>query len=64
MAPVSVKADCRHYSRRSLPTGDAVERCRLDMAIETPFACPEDCLFFEPRPISDTGWQQLPPASR
>jgi hypothetical protein len=55
---VSVKADCRHYSRRSLPTGDAVERCRLDMAEQGPFACPDDCPFFEPRPISDTGWHR------
>lgn len=50
--------DCRHYSLRTLPTGDAVERCRLDVAVETPFACPDDCLFFEPRPISDSGWQR------
>jgi hypothetical protein len=41
---------------RSLPTGDVIERCRLDMAVETPFGCPDDCLFFEPRPISDSGW--------
>lgn len=60
MAPVGVKADCRHYSRRTLPTGDAVERCRLDMAEQAPFACPDDCLFFEPRPISDAGWQRPP----
>jgi hypothetical protein len=24
---------------------------------EMPFACPEGCLFFEPRAVSDTGWQ-------
>ena len=55
---MSVKADCRHYSRRSLPTGDAVERCRLDMAEQAPFACPDDCPFFEPRPLSDAGWHR------
>jgi hypothetical protein len=55
---VSVKADCRHYSRRSLPSVEIVERCRLDMAEQAPFACPEDCLFFEPRPISDAGWHR------
>ena len=57
---MSVRADCRHYSSRSLPTGDTVDRCRLDVAATMPFACPDDCLFFEPRPISDAGWQQRP----
>ena len=23
---------------------------------DMPFACPEDCLFFEPRHVTDTGW--------
>jgi hypothetical protein len=34
-----------------------VERCRLDVAEAVPFACPDGCLFFEPRPVSDIGWQ-------
>jgi hypothetical protein len=38
-----------------------LERCRLDAAQAMPFACPDDCLFFEPRPISDAGWQQRTP---
>lgn len=57
---MTVRADCRHYSRRSLPSGDAVERCRLGVAEDAPFACPDDCVFFEPRAISDTGWQRPP----
>ena len=59
-----MRADCRHYSSRSLPTGDTVDRCRLDVAQVMPFACPEDCVFFEPRPISDAGWQRAPGDSR
>lgn len=51
-----VREDCRHYSSRTLPTGETVRRCRLGANAEAPFACPEDCLFFEPRAISDTGW--------
>jgi hypothetical protein len=61
---VAVRADCRHYSSRSLPTGDTVERCRLDVAESMPFACPADCLFFEPRPLSDTGWHRGAPPPR
>ena len=57
---VTVRPDCRHYSSRSLPTGGTVDRCRLDVAESMPFACPEDCVFFEPRPISDAGWHRPP----
>lgn len=55
---MGVRTDCRHYIRRTTPTGDAFERCRVDAADEMPFACPQHCLFFEPRVISDAGWQQ------
>jgi hypothetical protein len=24
-----------------------------------PFACPDGCLFFEPRAISETGWERF-----
>jgi hypothetical protein len=53
---MGVRQDCRHYSSRSVPNGDVVQRCRLDAAETTPFACPDDCLFFEPRSITDAGW--------
>src|SRR4051794_24129545 len=53
---VGVRSDCRHYSTRSTNVGDVLERCRLDAAETLPFACPADCLFFEPRAISDAGW--------
>jgi hypothetical protein len=52
-----VRADCRHYSSRSVPGGDAVQRCRVAANDEAPFACPEHCLFFEPRAITATGWE-------
>ena len=55
---MAVRADCRHYSTRTLPSGDVVERCRVDANEVTPFACPQDCIFFEPRAISDAGWRQ------
>ncbi|MGH9183681.1 MAG: hypothetical protein ACRDZ9_07750 [Acidimicrobiales bacterium] len=43
---------------RSTVGGDAVQRCRLGANQEMPFACPEGCLFFEPRPITDAGWHR------
>lgn len=54
-----VRDDCRHYSSRSTPAGDVLQRCRLDAAEAMPFACPEGCLFFEARKLSDTGWLRL-----
>ena len=57
---MAVRKDCRHYSSRTLPTGEQVERCRLDANLAVPFACPEGCLFFEPRAISEAGWTQPP----
>lgn len=61
---MSVRADCRHYSTRTLPTGDQVERCRVDAATKVPFACPDDCPFYEPRSISSAGWQVIPKDQR
>lgn len=55
---VAIRVDCRHYSVRTVGPDDRVERCRVDAAEAVPFACPDHCLFFEPRPISDAGWQQ------
>jgi hypothetical protein len=54
---MGVREDCRHYSSRTLASGEVMQRCRLGANEETPFACPEGCLFFEPRSVSDTGWQ-------
>lgn len=60
LAGVAVKEDCRHYSSRTVGHGEVVQRCRVDAAQTMPFACPEDCLFFEPRSITDTGWSRRP----
>ena len=61
---MAVRVDCRHYSSRSVATGETVDRCRLDVAETMPFACPDGCLFFEPRPLSDAGWQRPPTTPR
>ena len=56
---MAVRDDCRHYVKRSTAGGDAIEQCKVGMNETEPrFACPEGCLFFEERMISDTGWQR------
>ncbi len=56
---MAVREDCRHYSTRTTGAGDDVQRCRVNMAEVTPFACPAGCLFFESRSITDAGWQRF-----
>lgn len=53
---MAVREDCRHYLKRSTPTGEAVERCRINVNQDNPFACPEGCLFFEMRKVDSAGW--------
>jgi hypothetical protein len=53
---MGVREDCRHYIRRTTHGGEVLQRCRLGMAEEGPFACPEGCLFFEARVLSTAGW--------
>jgi hypothetical protein len=52
---MAVQSDCRHYSSRTT-NGGVVERCRMDMAQAVPFDCPDNCIFFEPRGVTGTGW--------
>lgn len=60
---MGVHSDCRHYSTRTT-VGGTVQRCRLGANEQTPFACPDDCLFFEPRSITDAGWERFGDAGR
>lgn len=57
---VEIREDCRHYSSRTVGMGEVVQRCKVDAASATPFGCPEGCLFFEPRSITDAGWSRRP----
>ncbi|HTX63282.1 MAG TPA: hypothetical protein VMD28_06560 [Acidimicrobiales bacterium] len=54
---MAVKPECRHYVMQSTPGGDKLERCKLGANESLPFACPEGCVFFEPRRVSSAGWQ-------
>jgi hypothetical protein len=57
---MGVRTDCRHYLHRSTSSGEALQRCRLSVNEDDPFACPESCLFFEGRRVSDAGWISAP----
>lgn len=57
-----VRDDCRHYLVRTISASETVQRCRIDAAEASPFACPESCLFFERRAFIGAGWAQAPDA--
>ena len=57
---MAVRTDCRHYSSRSVSADELVQRCRVKSADTMPFACPDGCLFYEPRSIADAGWDRRP----
>ncbi len=56
---MAVNQNCRHYSTRTVASGEIVQRCRVNANDKAPFACPEHCLFFESRSITDAGWQRF-----
>jgi len=57
---MGAREDCRHYSSRTVARDEVVQRCKLGAAQAAPFECPEGCLFFEPRVITDTSWRRGP----
>ncbi len=63
-----VNADCRHYVMQTTARGEKLERCKIGANQTLPFACPDGCLFYEPRRVSSAGWQVAkdddPPAGR
>lgn len=50
-----MRTECRYYESRSYPNGETVRKCRLDLAPEAPWRCPENCPSFAMRRI-DAGW--------
>jgi hypothetical protein len=60
MSAVAVNADCRHYIMQTNPRGEKLERCRVQANEDIPFACPEGCVFYEPRRVSKAGWEVGP----
>ena len=56
---MAVREDCRHYSTRTTPPARSCSAAASTWPRPRPFACPEHCLFFEPRSITDAGWQRF-----
>jgi hypothetical protein len=54
---MGVHEDCRHYVMQTTRNAEKVERCTLGANQDLPFACPDGCLFYEPRRVSSAGWQ-------
>jgi hypothetical protein len=50
-----MRSECRHYESRTYPTGEIVRKCRLDLAPEAPWRCPDDCPSYDVRRF-DAGW--------
>jgi len=51
-----MRQDCRHYESRTYANGEMVRKCKLDLAPEAPWRCPEECPSFNRR-MFDAGWQ-------
>jgi hypothetical protein len=50
-----MRVNCKHYETRTYRSGETVHMCRLDLAPEAPWRCPENCVGFEQR-VFDAGW--------
>ena len=50
-----MRSDCRHFESRSYAEGETVRKCRLDLAPEAPWRCPEDCPSYQRRTV-DVAW--------
>jgi hypothetical protein len=56
MVAMGMRTECRHYESRTYGHGETVRKCRLDLAPEAPWRCPEGCPAFEKRRF-DAAWQ-------
>ena len=49
--------ECKYLIVRTMVNGERTLKCKLGVNQEMPFACPEGCVFFEKKNISNAGWQ-------
>ena len=52
---MSMRTECKHFESRTYSNGDAMRRCRLDLAPDAPWRCPDACEKFDHRAV-DIGW--------
>jgi len=38
-----MREECKHFESRTYSDGETVRRCKLDLAPEAPWRCPDDC---------------------
>lgn len=50
-----MRVDCKHYESRTYASGEVVRMCRLDLAPDAPWSCPDDCPKYARRAV-DAGW--------
>ena len=43
MCAMPMRVDCRNYESRTYANGEVVRKCRIDLAPEAPWRCPDDC---------------------
>ncbi len=53
---MAMRTECKNYESRTYANGEVVRKCRIDLAPEAPWRCPDDCVGYERRMI-DAGWQ-------
>jgi len=53
---MAVLSDCRHYIMQTTTHEEKLEKCRMGANEQLPFACPDGCLFYEPRKVTGAGW--------
>jgi len=50
-----MREECKHFQSRTYDSGEVARFCRLDLAPEAPWRCPEHCPRYEQR-RGDAGW--------
>ena len=53
---MAMRTECKNYESRTYANGEVVRKCRIDLAPEAPWRCPDGCVGFERR-MFDAGWQ-------
>ena len=39
-----MRTDCKNYESRTYANGEVVRKCRIDLAPEAPWRCPDECV--------------------
>ena len=50
-----MREECKHFQSRTYASGEVARFCRLDLAPEAPWRCPDNCPSYERR-MADVGW--------